>query len=203
MGRCPSPGHAEHGISEGDVGAGIQRQGIGAILRDLDKPSRFSQTLVALALAFCAARSAFTWEKLPPVMASHFGPGGVADGASSKGLFFLLYGTILLVVLVSLLGSVVLMEKLPLKYLNLPHKEYWAEGRMDEARKRMSAVMWQMAAGTMLLMAATLELVIHANIQRGNLNENLMWLLLGGYLVFTLVWTVNLLRTFRPPDAAS
>lgn len=136
------------------------------------------------------------------MMASHFGPGGVPNGASTKGYFFTFYAAILLALLASLLGSAFLLEKIPLKYLNLPHKEYWAEGRMSEARERMGALMWQMAAATVLLLAATLELVIVANLRRKNLNEGVMWLLLGGYFVFSLVWTVNLFRSFTPPENA-
>lgn len=134
-------------------------------------------------------------------MASHFGPGGVPNGASEKGLFFAMYAGTVLVVLLSLLGSVLLMGKLPSKYLNLPNKEYWERGRMGEARRRMSAAMWHMAAGTMLLFAATMEMVIQANLHHRNLDETLMWMLLGSYFIFTLVWTVKLLASFTPPDA--
>ena len=120
---------------------------------------------------------------------------------SGKLEFFVSYGAIMGLVLLSLIGSVVLMERIPTKYLNLPHKEYWVtSGRLPEARARMSHAMWWMSAATMLLSTATLERVLRSNLTRTPLDGTLMWTVIGAYGLFTLVWTGKLVLGFSPPD---
>ena len=141
------------------------------------------------------------WGELPPLLASHFGADGTPDGMSQKTEFFVMYGLVMVFVLISLLGSVLLMEKIPVKYLNLPNKDYWlSSGKLPQAREKMSLAMWWMCAATMLLSTATLELVLQANLNRAPINSGVMWTLMGAYLIFSLGWVVKLLTAFTPPD---
>jgi uncharacterized membrane protein len=148
-------------------------------------------------------RSFVVFDQLPSTIASHYGPNGHPDGWSGRTEFFVLFWLVLAVVVGSLLGSAVLMKHIPARYLNLPHKEYWLqEGRLELARAKMEGAMWWMCASSTLLCTAVLELVIQSNLNREPLDSTLMWLVLGSYFVFTLVWTGKLLLGFSPPDGA-
>lgn len=162
------------------------------------------QLLTIAALVYSTTRAAFAWSELPTIMASHFGAGGVPDAFMSKGQFFSVFAATVIVTLSSLIGSVLLMHKIPEKYLNLPHKEYWLQkDRMPEARRRMASAMWAMTAATTLLFAVTLELVVSANLARRNLDNQIMWLTLGAFMIFTLLWIVKIVLSFSPPNESN
>ncbi len=167
----------------------------------MSSTARPFQLITVAALVFSATRAAFVYPRLPNVVASHFGAAGVPDAFSSKEQFFLIFfGTVVFTV-GSLLLSVLLMHRIPPRYLNLPHKEYWLDdNRLPEARRRMAAAMWSFSAATMVLCAFVLELVIAANLEQRNLSGPAIWIALGCYTVFTLVWVVKLLVSFTPKD---
>jgi hypothetical protein len=77
---------------------------------------------------FVGLAALFVWWSsgaMPESVASHFGPGGVADGFTSRELY-----ARFMVALVLLLPSVVLFTtrfalRLPVTLINLPNKAYW------------------------------------------------------------------------------
>src|SRR5450755_1442222 len=71
---------------------------------------------------------AFVWLTsggLPPVVASHFGPGGAANGFMGKGAYtaFMLAFVVAVPALVA--SSTLLVGVLPTNLINLPHRQYW------------------------------------------------------------------------------
>lgn len=163
---------------------------------------RIAQAITALALLLGVVRPLQTWEQLPAAFASHFNAAGVPDAMSDKTQFFVFYAITMGVVILSLVGSAILMQKIPEKYLNLPHKEYWLKsGKLSEVRAKMQGAMWWMCAATMLLSTVVMELVLQANMHRVPINASLMWTAIVAYLVFDLYWLFSLLTSFTPPDA--
>ena len=69
--------------------------------------------------------------------------------------------------------------------------DFWLDGRMEEARRILSHSMWWMTGATMLLLAAVLELVLGANLDKRPMDAALMWIVLGSYFAFTLWWLVR------------
>ena len=168
---------------------------------DSGTDDRTPKWLTLAAVVVGIIRPIMVWDDLPPILATHFQADGTPDGMSARFEFFVSYGLIMGLVLLSLIGSVVLMDRIPVKYLNLPHKDYWLKsGRLPEARAKMSLAMWWMSAATMLLSTATLELVLRSNLTRTPLEGGLMWTVMGAYSLFTLVWVGKLLLGFSPPD---
>lgn len=65
------------------------------------------------------------YDAMPPVMASHFDARGVPNGWQTKDAFFTL-----IAVVTAIAGALVLLvpaivTRLPLQFVNLPHKDYW------------------------------------------------------------------------------
>src|SRR5688572_25688071 len=103
------------------------------------RPSRVALlvTLVAAALRFATHVG-----RLPPVVASHFGPSGEPDAWMSRGAFACFTLLPLGVVLIVSFLAPLLVEKLPPALINLPNKEYWlTPERRSEATLRFRAYM--------------------------------------------------------------
>jgi hypothetical protein len=177
--------------------------------RVIDSPRKgicVSQRKTTTRVAFGATALGFlrawaVYDELPQTVASHYAADGTPDGMSSKADFFLYYGLTVAFVFVVMVGSTWMIEKLPARYINLPHKEYWLEsGRLPEAREKINDGMWSMTAATMLLLVGVQELVLQANLARSGMNGLLMWIMFGAYMIFSFVWTAKLLTAFTPPE---
>jgi len=64
-------------------------------------------------------------ESLPPVVASHFAVGGVANGFMPRATYlrFMVALVLCLPLLIALLASITSL--LPVRFINLPNREYW------------------------------------------------------------------------------
>lgn len=157
--------------------------------------------LTAMGLGYMAWRSVGVFSDLPTSMASHYDAGGRPDAFTERGDFFVFYWLVTGLVVLSLVGSAELTKRIPGKFLNLPHKPYWTtEERLPIARSKVDEALWWMCAASTLLLAAILELVIQSNIARVPMSSTGMWAILIAYFTFTTVWTIQLVRSFIPPD---
>lgn len=156
--------------------------------------------LVVIALA--AARVAAVWDRLPPTMASHFGPSGRADAFMPRDGFFWVFGglaggTTLLVLLMPWL-----LKKLPPSLVNLPHREYWlAPERRAEAIARLGGWLAWLGVALAVFMFVALELTLQANLERRPLANGPFMAALIGFLALTIGMLVGLYRRFRIPEA--
>ena len=169
--------------------------------------ARIALSALALTLAAVVARGWLVYPELPDTVASHFGPGGRADGWSSKGSFFTLLGAV-----VALLGALgfglpLLVGVLPSSLVNLPHREHWlAPERLAETRAALRAYLAWFLVGTLVLIGFVLELTYGANLRAaaGGVAELGGGALagFGAYLLFTAVWLGLFLRRFSRPAGA-
>jgi hypothetical protein len=138
---------------------------------------------------------------LPPVVASHFGPGGAADGAMSRGAYlaFMLAMATVLPLLVVL--PMRLVRHVPDALLSLPNKRYWLAPARAAATR---AYLVDESAGFGILLCVFLcythALVVHAHASTPpHLDERLM---LGGLVAFGLLaaaWLTRFMLHFRLP----
>ncbi|HEX2252246.1 MAG TPA: DUF1648 domain-containing protein [Thermoanaerobaculia bacterium] len=151
-----------------------------------------------------ALRVALVWERLPAVMASHFGPSGAADGWMPRGAFFVLFalvlgGTCLLMALVP-----ALIRRLPPSLVNLPHREHWlAPQRRDETLRRIGSQLAWYALAYALFIGSILELTLRANLRNGPLPNGPFLALLALFLLATAALVIRLQRMFGRPGAGS
>lgn len=161
------------------------------------------RSLLVLAPFMAAAHFSVYYGVLPLRVASHFGASGVADGWMSRGAFGVTYiGTVVL--MVALFGGIsVLVRRLPIGLINLPHREYWlAAPRREETLRRLNVEMGWLGLETILLLIVTFQLCLEANRNGTFRLSSAIWVALAVYLVAMTVWLVRLvLRYSQVPNA--
>ena len=150
-----------------------------------------------LLLALAVLQIVVYYPMLPDVVASHFDGSGRADGWSSKGTFFVIdAATIALIAVIFLALSKI---RWPDRWISLPHKDYWlAPERRERTFRELHRQMLVFGCATLGLLLVVMQWVIEANLDGSQtLPSAGMWWLMGGYLLFTLVWTVRLIVRLR------
>ena len=151
-------------------------------------------------LLMVVVHMAFYYPLLPERMASHFDLQGNPDSWSSKPTFFAVYAGMLFGVAGLLLGVGLAMRWIPVSLVNLPNKDYWlAPQRKSESLALVRCYLLWMTNATIALLAGCVHLTFRANLVRDpDLGPALM-VIIGLYLVFTLVWCIGLFWQFRKP----
>ncbi len=148
-------------------------------------------------------RYAMVWPQLPDTVASHFDGRGMPNGFQSRAVFMSI-----MVGVQALLGfafGVVprLLHLLPPRMINLPHRDYWlAPAHPERTTQALDRyVTWSMwfGCGSFGLMLGIFELAVRANLTREPMSPTLTWLLIGGYLLGTLIAIVRLHIMLKPP----
>jgi len=159
-----------------------------------------------LLFALGLIQMALFYPRMPAMMASHFGSGGRADDWMARPAFFALMAGIHVAVTPLLLAVAWAMKYLPTRFVNLPHKEYWAAPeREDETRDWLYGSMLWFACATLALLNAIEYLTFRANLRSDQSMGGWAWVLVGIYLAWTAGWVVRLIWRFaRVPqeDAA-
>lgn len=166
---------------------------------------RRSVTMGAIFLLFAlsALRVFQVWDDLPPNMASHFGASGDPNGFMGRDNFFVFYATITGFVTALLLGIPLLIQHAPPGTTNLPQlSEGASRATRDAAIQRIGGAFHSYSLVTVLFALGVLELVVRANLSRRGLDNGPFFLMLGGYMLFNLVWTVWLITRLAKPTPA-
>ncbi len=161
----------------------------------------FLATIAVIVIAGLDA--AYHFPLLPAKMASHFGSSGQADGWMPKDAFLVMNFSLMLFAAVLLGNLRALLQYLPDDSINLPNKERWLSPEHREATLGLlsSYFLW-FAVATNALLAAVTHLVYRANLAPVPHLGSLTWVILGGYLIYTLCWTVSLMRRFKGDNEA-
>lgn len=150
--------------------------------------------LLALAGAFVKSTSA----GLPAVVASHFGPGGTANGFMGKGTYEAFMLALVVGVPVLVAFSTRLLRAMPAELVNLPHRQYWLapERRAATFESLSSLTLWfAMALAVFLSYCHWLVVQAHAT-QPPELPGTWFFAGLGLFGAFTLAWFFVLFRRF-------
>ncbi len=158
------------------------------------------------AALLCAAVlvAGFIWvsgQFLPPMVASHFGPGGTANVYMPRLVYILFMGGISLVLPVVLGLSAGLVLSVPGVRINLPHREYWlAPERRPAAVAYLRRHLQAMGLFLAVFLGCVHALLVYANfLHPPALNMTLFFACIAGFLISFVVWTGLLLRHFRLP----
>ncbi|HTK98640.1 MAG TPA: hypothetical protein VL379_11480 [Pseudomonadales bacterium] len=163
--------------------------------------SAFEPTLPRFWVLLIGA-AAFVWitgSGLPPLVASHFGSGGQADGFMARGdyLTFMLIGAVAIPVLIVIPQR--LVETIPPRLINVPNREYWlAPERIDSTLGYLRGhAVWFAAMLTALLCFVHWE-VVQANMRSpARLAAQPFVIGLVTYVVAVLLWIAAMIRRFR------
>ena len=144
------------------------------------------------------AHIAWYYPHLPNLMASHFGPSGKADGWMSKQGFALFY-LVFIVIYSGLFGCMgSLLRKTPNELFNLPNREYWlAPERREATIKAFSHqfAVFGIAVGAFFI--AVMQTIFLTNLGGSSQLSSLFFVYLVGFLLYTGIWTVQMLKQYR------
>ena len=160
--------------------------------------------IVFVVLAVCAAvyfRS--TYDRLPPVVASHFGAQGEPNGWQSKPVFFgFLVGALVIAGVVGF-GAPSLVKRLPLSLINLPNKDYWlSPPRRDDAVEFIAVSFGWFGCALLALQMFAFSYAVQLNLNPLHPPPaSHFWNALGAFGVFTVIWMAMVFKRFsRPPQ---
>jgi uncharacterized membrane protein len=138
---------------------------------------------------------------IPDCMAVHFNASGTADVWGSKTHFFLTFGVMITMMAVLFGGLGALIRRLPDALITLPNKDYWlAPERREQTHERISDQLLIIGSLTLLLMDGILYLSLSANLRGGPaISAEWLWGMIIVFIIINIVWTVNILRSFRRP----
>ncbi|HQU85079.1 MAG TPA: DUF1648 domain-containing protein [Pyrinomonadaceae bacterium] len=159
---------------------------------------RLSTAIFLLVLGLIFAQTAYYFPILPETVASHFDAKGIADSWMPKESF-LIFELIIFVIVIGHFWLVpVLIEKMPDALINLPNKQYWlAPERRTETFSIFRNYFRWFSVGVLLLLLLINQQVYRANLMHQNLSATATWLIIGGFLIFTIVWMIKFIRQFK------
>ena len=142
-------------------------------------------------LALVAVQIGWYWPRLPDTIASHFDATGRPNGWMSREAFIGVYLGVVL--LLTFIFSAI--RFVPASLWNLPNKEYWlAPERRAQTGDRVAGEMASVGGATLALVLATFELAFRANLPGGTFAADVMWVVLGAYLIFIVARLVRFVR---------
>ena len=148
---------------------------------------------------FLAGAAVFVWWSagaMPEVVASHFTGKGLANGFMPRGQYVGLMLTIVLLVPLLLFFMGRLAARLPTRFVNLPHRQYWLapERRAATLASLGSFGVW-VAYATLALLCVIHGLVLRANLQHPPLLEQAP--MVGTMALFFLALFVGMVVVLR------
>lgn len=136
------------------------------------------------------------WNSAPGRVPSHFDAAGRPNAWLSRDDFFILQIGVTLLVAALFIGMPRLLRSTPARLINLPNKSYWlAPERREETMDRLASSFDVFACATVLLLLVVFELTSLAS-RGGGLATSYFLPALVAYLVFSVGWTVALIRSF-------
>ena len=151
-------------------------------------------------MGLAAAQGAYYYSQLPQRVASHFNAAGQPDGWMDKETMVWLSIGFIAGMSVMWLGIGTLLKCTPVSLINLPNKDYWlAPERRDWTFAAISADFARFGYVLCSFLLILFEMAYRANLRTEPRLSNAVWLLLAGFLVFSLIWTVKFYLYFRRP----
>jgi len=169
--------------------------------------SRFPTLLYFLMLALGVLQWAHAYPQLPETMASHFTGNGTPNGWQPKQAFFLMTSIIIAVTAIPTFLAPRKISKRSPDRINLPNKAYWlAPEHREETWGFIRTYMAWFGCGLLFVLLYGISQAINFNLPNiRHFDSQGMWYVIGGFLLFVLVWLIQFLRHFYnvPPSHPS
>ncbi|HEY2460286.1 MAG TPA: DUF1648 domain-containing protein [Candidatus Acidoferrum sp.] len=144
--------------------------------------------------------------QLPPSLASHFGPGGQADGWQSQTVFLCIEIAMIVFSAIIAFGLPVVVAAVPTSMVNLPNRDYWlAADRREQTLNYFKVYAAWFVCGLLAFLLFVMDLVIRANFHHPpRLDAVPFATALILFLVFVAFWSIRLTMFFaKIPKANS
>ena len=159
---------------------------------------RLSRIILYFLIGVFISQIVYYYPNLPAVVASHFNGFGEPDRWMTKESFLLFEGLILLLIVFEFTLLPFLIGKMPKHLINMPNKEFWfAEERRAATLEKIRIYFEWFSIALLALFIAVNQLVFRANIDRTNLPSAPMWLILGAFFGFVILWLIVFIRQFK------
>ncbi len=154
-------------------------------------------------LALIAGQLLYFYPRLPPLMASHFGAGGVPNGFMSRDAFLGFHLVMVALMLAIFFGLPVLMRFIPVRFINLPHRDYWlAPERAAESLRYFEDRFNLFGLAVIAFLTAVQQLVYQANLTPDSRLPTIPFVaLLAAFLVALIFFLIGTFRRFGKPPA--
>ena len=144
-----------------------------------------------------AAHITFYYPNLPEIIASHFNAAGEANDFMSKQNFVIFEAIILFLIIFEFTLLPLFLRKMPDSLINIPNKKYWLSAERRETTFLVIKKYFEWFSVALLCMfIAVNQLVFQANLTRQNLSGTITLLILGAFLLFTIIWSAKFVRQF-------
>jgi uncharacterized membrane protein len=168
--------------------------------------SQLPKSLFVLLAIFAALYFWSNYVQLPGVVASHFNSRGLPNGWQSKTMFSAFFvGAIALASSVAF-GVPRIISKMPLDLINLPNKGYWlAPERQAETLAFLDRSFAWFGCALLLVVTTAVNYAIGLNLPKAQLDIPVFDYVVGGFLVFTIIWSIRLFSHFGtiPRDSSA
>jgi uncharacterized membrane protein len=144
------------------------------------------------------AQSLYFYTKLPDKVAIHFGSSGIPNNWVSNETN-LVIGVCLHALLLSFFLVIpFLINKLPIRFVNLPNKEYWlSKERADTTVSLIGGFLYILGIAFIIFFIILGYFTFHANMSTPViLNESAVWGIAVCLLLFTVGWLFLFYRKF-------
>ena len=142
---------------------------------------------------------------LPSRVAIHYGANGMANGWAPNYVNILLMTGTHVLLFCSLYFGHRLALWFPLKWINLPNKEYWLSlANKARTMEKMQGLMLQFGVAVFLFLLVAGLLSLQANMTKPvRLNQHVFLPALGAFLGYVIWWTIMYFRAFRIPGQSN
>lgn len=156
-----------------------------------------TRTILLFAILAFVSQMAFIYPGLPATVASHFDAQGNPNGWMSKEVFLFFEIGLLVFVVGEFLLVPRFIRRLPRSLINMPNKDHWlSDEHREETMSIFRSYFELFAAVIVLLFVIVNQFVYSANLSHTNLSGS-TWMVIVGFLLFTIVWLVKLISEFR------
>jgi len=167
--------------------------------------ARLPQIVCILTLGLFLASLIASIALLPDRVATHFDAAGRPNDWMNRTTHLLLMTLLGIVLPGTIIGCTALTRFLPISLINLPHRDYWlAPERREQTVADLYRSSFWMAALCLLFLTGIHLTVVAANRQQPvRLPTVPTLVLVGGFLLGTLLWIAGLIRRFHRPVGTS
>lgn len=159
------------------------------------------QRLILFALVgVFVAQLIFYYPNLGEYVSTHFDAFGRPNGFMRKNTFVIFEFALLALILGETLLIPVMIEKLPVRFLNLPNRDFWlAEDRRESTYDSIRTFFELLGIVMVAFFTVVNQMVFRANVLRENLPTWLFLAVVAAFVAFVIGWVIKLARSFRLP----
>jgi uncharacterized membrane protein len=162
--------------------------------------SRVLPFLLLVTLLLALGQAARHHATLPEQVATHFNVRGEPDAWMSRDAHAAFQAGLALFIAVVFAGLARFIDRLPARFLNVPHRDYWlAPERRAASLQAVGSLLYTIGCATLGFFMFMFHHVHRANLSGGRLELELMPLIIGQFLLVIGLVVIGLFRFRRPP----